>query len=102
MWGKAPKYYYFTIDALPSHVSEVRVQNTTSGYGSDSKGKFLVEGDVAEIRFFIDEGYSTWNSDVVVTKEQYDVDGETKASRFIITVRASVPTEKIKFFSNNP
>ncbi len=45
---------------------------------------------------------STWNSDVVVTKEQYDFDGETKASRFTIKVRASVPTEKIEFFTNNP
>lgn len=45
---------------------------------------------------------STWNSDVVVKKEQYDFDGETKASRFTITVRASVSTEKIEFFTNNP
>ena len=45
---------------------------------------------------------STWNSDVVVTKKLYDFDGETKASLFIITVRASVPTEKIEIFTNNP
>ena len=45
---------------------------------------------------------STGNSDVVVKKEQYEFDGETKASRFTITVRASVPTEKIEFFTNNP
>ena len=50
---KAPKYYYFTVDALPSHVSEVTVQNTNGGYGSDSKGKFLTDGASAEIRFFI-------------------------------------------------
>lgn len=45
---------------------------------------------------------STWNSDVVVKKEQYGFDGETKASRFTITVRASVSTEKIEFFTNDP
>ena len=45
---------------------------------------------------------STWNSDVVVTKEQYDFDGETKASRFTITVRANIATEKIEFFTSNP
>ena len=28
--------------------------------------------------------------------------GGKKASRFTITVRASVPTEKIEFFTNNP
>ena len=55
---KAPKYYYFTVDALPSHVSEVTVLSTNGGYGSDSKGKFLGKGDVAEIRFFIEEGYN--------------------------------------------
>ena len=45
---------------------------------------------------------STLNSDVVVKKEQYEFDGETKASRFTITVGASVPTEKIEFFTNDP
>lgn len=45
---------------------------------------------------------STSNSDVVVKKEQYGFDGETKASRFTITVRASVSTEKIEFFTNDP
>ena len=55
---KAPKYYYFTVGALPSHVSEVSVLSTNGGYGSDSKGKFLGKGDVAEIRFFIEEGYN--------------------------------------------
>lgn len=50
---KAPKYYYFTVDVLPSHVSEVTVQNTTGGYGSDSKGKFLTDGDSAKLDFLL-------------------------------------------------
>lgn len=45
---------------------------------------------------------STLNSDVDVTKEQYGFDGETKASRFTIKVRAIITTEKIEFFTNNP
>ncbi len=67
---KAPKYYYFTVDALPSHVEEVTVQNTTGGYGSDSKGKFLVKGDVAEIRFFIEEGYNLGTLKVLSNGEE--------------------------------
>ena len=67
---KAPKYYYFTVDALPSHVSEVRVQNTTGGYGSDSKGKFLTDGDIAEIRFFIEEGYNLGTLKVLSNGEE--------------------------------
>lgn len=65
---------------------------------------FYSEVDYEFVRFgeVVVKVNSTWNSDVVVTKEQYDFDGETKASRFTITVRASVPTEKIEFFTNNP
>lgn len=68
--NKAPKYYYFTVDALPSHVSEVTVQNTTGGYGSDNKGKFLVKGEVAEIRFFIEEGYNLGTLKVLSNGEE--------------------------------
>lgn len=67
---KAPKYYYFTVDTLPSHVSEVTVQNTTGGYGSDSKGKFLIDGDIAEIRFFIEEGYNLGTLKVLSNGEE--------------------------------
>lgn len=73
---KAPKYYYFTVDALPSHVSEVTVQNTTGGYGSDSKGKFLVKGEVAEIRFFIEEGYNLGTLKVLSNGEELTITEE--------------------------
>ena len=65
---------------------------------------FYSEVDYEYIRFgeVVVKVNSTGNSDVVVKKEQYEFDGETKASRFTITVRASVPTEKIEFFTNNP
>ena len=73
---KAPKYYYFTVDALPSHVSEVTVQNTTGGYGSDSKGKFLTDGDSAEIRFFIEEGYNLGTLKVLSNGEELTITEE--------------------------
>lgn len=73
---KAPKYYYFTVDALPSHVSEVTVQNTTGGYGSDSKGKFLTNGDIAEIRFFIEEGYNLGTLKVLSNGEELTITEE--------------------------
>lgn len=73
---KAPKYYYFTVDALPSHVSEVTVQNTTGGYGSDSKGKFLGKGEVAEIRFFIEEGYNLGTLKVLSNGEELTITEE--------------------------
>ena len=73
---KAPKYYYFTVDALPSHVSEVTVQNTTGGYGSDSKGKFLTAGDIAEIRFFIEEGYNLGTLKVLSNGEELTITEE--------------------------
>lgn len=74
--NKAPKYYYFTVDALPSHVSEVTVQNTTGGYGSDSKGKFLVKGKDAEIRFFIEEGYNLGTLKVLSNGEELTITEE--------------------------
>lgn len=74
--NKAPKYYYFTVDALPSHVSEVTVQNTTGGYGSDSKGKFLVKGEGAEIRFFIEEGYNLGTLKVLSNGEELTITEE--------------------------
>lgn len=74
--NKAPKYYYFTVDALPSHVSEVTVQNTTGGYGSDSKGKFLVKGEDAEIRFFIEEGYNLGTLKVLSNGEELTITEE--------------------------
>lgn len=73
---KAPKYYYFTVDALPLHVSEVTVQNTTGGYGSDSKGKFLTDGDSAEIRFFIEEGYDLGTLKVLSNGEELTITAE--------------------------
>lgn len=73
---KAPKYYYFTVDALPSHVEEVTVQNTTGGYGSDSKGKFLTNGDIAEIRFFIEEGYNLGTLKVLSNGEELTITEE--------------------------
>ena len=73
---KAPKYYYFTVDALPSHVSEVTVQNITGGYGSDSKGKFLGKGEVAEIRFFIEEGYNLGTLKVLSNGEELTITEE--------------------------
>ncbi len=73
---KAPKYYYFTVDALPSHVSEVSVLNTTGGYGSDSKGKFLTDGDTAEIRFFIEEGYNLGTLKVLSNGEELTITEE--------------------------
>lgn len=74
--NKAPKYYYFTVDALPSHVSEVTVRNTTGGYGSDSKGKFLVKGEDAEIRFFIEEGYNLGTLKVLSNGEELTITEE--------------------------
>lgn len=73
---KSPKYYYFTVDALPSHVSEVTIQNTTGGYGSDSKGKFLGKGEVAEIRFFIEEGYNLGTLKVLSNGEELTITEE--------------------------
>ncbi len=73
---KSPKYYYFTVDALPSHILEVTVQNTTGGYGSDSKGKFLGKGDVAEIRFFIEEGYNLGTLKVLSNGEELTITEE--------------------------
>lgn len=74
--NKAPKYYYFTVDALPLHVSEVTVQNITGGYGSDSKGKFLVKGEDAEIRFFIEEGYNLGTLKVLSNGEELTITEE--------------------------
>lgn len=73
---KAPKYYYFTVDALPLHVSEVTVLSTTGGYGSDSKGKFLTDGDSAEIRFFIEEGYNLGTLKVLSNGEELTITEE--------------------------
>lgn len=74
--GNAPKYFYFTVDALPSHVSEVTVQNVTGGYGSDSKGKFLGKGDVAEVRFYIEEGYTLGSLKVLSNGEELTITEE--------------------------
>lgn len=74
--NNAPKYYYFTVDALPAHIEEISVLNTTGGYGSDSKGKFLVKGDVAEIRFFIEEGYNLGTLKVLSNGEELTITEE--------------------------
>lgn len=83
--NKAPKYYYFTVDALPSHVSEVTVQNTTGGYGSDSKGKFLTDGDIAEIRFFIEEGYNLGTLKVLSNGEELAISQEDDSNCYKAT-----------------
>ncbi len=74
--NKAPKYYYFTVDALPAHIEEISVLNTTGGYGSDSKGKFLTDGDIAEIRFFIEEGYNLGTLKVLSNGEELTITEE--------------------------
>lgn len=83
--NKAPKYYYFTVDALPSHVSEVTVQNTTGGYGSDSKGNFLTDGDIAEIRFFIEEGYNLGTLKVLSNGEELAISQEDDSNCYKAT-----------------
>ena len=46
------------------------VQNTTGGYGSDSKGKFLTDGDIAEISIYIEEGYTLGTLKVLSNGEE--------------------------------
>lgn len=69
----------------------------TINFYSEVDYEFVRLGDVV-----VNVNSSSSNSDVDVKKEQYGFDGETKASRFTITVKASVATEKIEFFTNNP
>lgn len=83
--GNAPKYFYFTVDALPSHVSEVTVQNITGGYGSDSKGKFLGKGEVAEIRFFIEEGYTLGSLKLLSNGEELAISQESGTNCYTAT-----------------
>ena len=75
---KAPKYYYFTVDELPSHISDVMITNTNGGYGSDSKGKFLVDGDTAEISIYIEEGYTLGTLKVLSNGEELTLDEESE------------------------
>lgn len=101
------EYGYFVI----SEVNSGKSLGRTNGFRYFLKDDFLTltinffsEVDYQFVRFgeLVVKVNSTGNSDVVVKKEQYEFDGETKASRFTITVKASVPTEKIEFFTNNP
>ena len=102
------EYGYFVI----SEVNSGKSLGRTNGFRYFLKDDFLTltinffsEVDYQFVRFgklVVKVDDSTLNSDVIVKKEQYEFDGETKASRFTITVRASVPTEKIEFFTNNP
>ena len=76
--NKAPKCFYFTVDALPVHVEEVFILSTTGGKGSDDKGDFLVEGDIAEVWFNIEEGYNLGTLKVLSNGEELTLseDGE--------------------------
>ena len=76
--SKAPKYFYFTVDALPAHVSEVNVTNTNGGEYSDEKGKFLEKGEVAQITIYIEEGYTLGTLKVLSNGEELTLteDGE--------------------------
>ena len=67
---KAPKYYYFTVDALPAHVSEVNVTNTNGGEYSNEKGKFLENGEVAEVTIHIEDGYKLGTLKVLSNDEE--------------------------------
>ena len=68
--NKAPKCFYFTVDAFPVHVEEVFILSTTGGKGSDDKGDFLVEGDIAEVWFNIEEGYNLGTLKVLSNGEE--------------------------------
>ena len=67
---KAPKYYYFTVNDLSSHVSEVNVTNTNGGEYSDEKGKFLEKGEVAEVTIYIEDGYKLGTLKVLSNDEE--------------------------------
>lgn len=67
---KAPKYYYFTVNDLSSHVSEVKVTNTNDGGYSDEKGEFLEEGEVAEVAIYIEDGYKLGTLKVLSNDEE--------------------------------
>lgn len=83
--GKAPRYFYFTVDALPAHIEQISVLSTTGGYGSDSKGKFLTDGDIAEIRFFIEEGYSLGTLKVLSNGEELAISQEDDSNCYKAT-----------------
>ena len=83
--GKAPRYFYFTVDALPAHIEQISVLNTTGGYGSDSKGKFLGKGEVAEIRFFIEEGYNLGTLKVLSNGEELAISQEDDSNCYKAT-----------------
>ena len=83
--GKAPRYFYFTVDALPAHIEQISVLNTTGGYGSDSKGKFLTDGDIAEIRFFIEEGYNLGSLKVLSNGEELAISQEDDSNCYKAT-----------------
>ena len=83
--GKAPRYFYFTVDALPAHIEQISVLNTTGGYGSDSKGKFLTDGDIAEIRFFIEEGYNLGTLKVLSNGEELAISQEDDSNCYTAT-----------------
>ena len=71
---KAPKDHYFTIDALPSHVSRVEIQ----GYGYDSKGNFLPDGDIAKIFISIENGYELGTLKVLSNGEELPLNEESE------------------------
>ena len=75
--GNAPKYFYFTVDTLPAHIEEISVLNITGGKGSDKKGDFLVKGDVAEVRFYIEEGYTLGSLKVLSNGEELAISQES-------------------------
>lgn len=98
--GNAPKYFYFTVDALPAHIEEFSVLSTTGGKGSDNKGEFLVNGEVAEVKLFIEEGYTLGSLKVLSNGEELPINQEsgtncyratfTPTKNFVITFTGAV------------
>lgn len=83
--GNAPKYFYFTVDTLPAHIEEISVLNITGGKGSDKKGDFLVKGDVAEVKFYIEEGYTLGSLKVLSNGEELAISQESGTNCYTAT-----------------
>lgn len=73
--GKKPRNdHYFTIDTLPPHVSGEIIHS----YGSDSKGKFLPDGEIAEIFITIENGYELGTLKVLCNGEELTLNEESE------------------------
>ena len=88
--GSSPKYFYFPVDALPAHIEQISVLSTTGGKGFDNKGEFLGNGDVAEVRFFIEEGYTIGSLKVLSNGEELNISQESDTNGYSATF---TPTE---------